>query len=541
MKTPITRQDLIAKLRQSDEWDFIVIGGGATGLGTAVEAATRGYRTLLLEKYDFAKGTSSRSTKLVHGGVRYLAQGNIALVREALHERGLLRRNAPHLVHDLTFVVPGYAWWSQLFYGAGLKLYDLLSGRLSLGHSRFLSEQDTLQRIPTLKTDGLRGGVAYHDGQFDDARLAITLLQTLLDYNGVALNYLPVIGLLKQGERVTGVRTRDAETGETFELKGNVVVNATGVFVDDVRRMDDPTASAMLSPSQGVHIVVDKRFLPSDSAMMIPKTEDGRVLFAVPWHGKVVIGTTDTPVEHTSYEPRPLKEEIDFILRTAAQYLTPTLSRQDVLSVFVGQRPLVKAEETESTAALSREHVIRISASGLLTITGGKWTTYRKMGEDVVDQAIQLVHLSLRPSITSNLHLHGWTQTPSAEPLNVYGSDAASIQDLPGANTLLHPRLPYLEAEVRWAARYELARTVEDVLARRTRSLLLDAIASMEAAPRVTAILAEELRLDKAWQQQQIEAYHSLAVGYLLDHQGGKHKSSASSSERSVTDPWVKL
>ncbi|OUL18156.1 FAD-dependent oxidoreductase [Nostoc sp. RF31YmG] len=527
MNTPIIRQELIAQLRQSVKWDFIVIGGGATGLGTAVEAATRGYRTLLLEKYDFAKGTSSRSTKLVHGGVRYLAQGNIHLVQEALHERGLLRRNAPHLVHDLKFVVPGYTWWSQLFYGAGLQVYDLLSGSLSLGHSQFLSEQDTRSRIPTLKTDGLRGGVVYHDGQFDDARLAITLLRTLLDYNGVALNYLPVIGLLKQGERVTGVLARDRETGETFELKGKIVVNATGVFVDDVRRMDDPKASAMLSPSQGAHIVVDKRFLPNDSAIMIPKTEDGRVLFAVPWHGKVVIGTTDTPVEHTAYEPCPLEEEIDFILHTAAQYLIPAPTREDVLSVFVGQRPLVKAEST-STAALSREHVISVSASGLLTITGGKWTTYRKMGEDVVERAIQLVNLSPHSSITSNLHLHGWTTTPSVPPLDVYGSDAASIQDLPGANTLLHPRLPYLEAEVRWAARYELARTVEDVLARRTRSLLLDAIASMEAAPHVAAILAEELGRDSIWQQQQIEDYHSIAAGYLLNHE-----STADSSDRS--------
>ncbi|BAY10316.1 glycerol-3-phosphate dehydrogenase/oxidase [Calothrix sp. NIES-2098] len=516
MKILLTRQNLIAQLRQSDEWDFIIIGGGATGLGTAIEAATRGYRTLLLEKYDFAKATSSRSTKLVHGGVRYLAQGNIALVKEALHERGLLRRNAPHLVRDLKFVVPGYTWWSQLFYGTGLKIYDLLSGRLSLGHSRFLNEQDTRSHIPTLKTKGLRGGVIYHDGQFDDARLAITLLQTLLDYNGVALNYLPVIDLLKQGERVQGVRACDAETGETFELKSKVVVNATGVFVDDVRRMDDPQVSTMLSPSQGAHIVVDKHFLPNDSAMMIPKTADGRVLFALPWHDKVVIGTTDTPVENTEYEPRPLQQEIDFILHTAAQYLTPAPTPKDVLSVFVGQRPLVKAEKTQSTAALSREHVISVSASGLLTITGGKWTTYRKMGEDVVNRAISLANLSPHPSITANLHLHGWTQTPAAAPLDVYGSDAATIQELPGADTLLHPRLPYLEAEVRWATRYELARTVEDILARRTRSLLLDAIASIEAAPRVAEILAEELERDTIWQQQQIAAYHSLAEGYLL-------------------------
>jgi glycerol-3-phosphate dehydrogenase len=517
--TPILRQDLIAQLRQSDEWDFIIIGGGATGLGTAVEAATRGYKTLLLEKYDFAKGTSSRSTKLIHGGVRYLAQGNLSLVREALHERGLLRQNAPHLVKDLSFVVPGYTRWSQLFYGTGLKIYDVLSGRLSLGHSRFLNEHDTLERIPTLKTDGLRGGVLYHDGQFDDARLAITLMQTVLDYGGVALNYLPIIGLIKQREQVKGVLAQDTETGETFKLTGKVVVNATGVFVDDVRRMDDPKVSPMLSPSQGVHIVVDKRFLPQNNALMIPKTEDGRVLFAVPWHDKVVLGTTDTAVEHPSYEPRPLTEEIDFILHTAAQYLTPAPTYPDGLSVFVGQRPLVKREGTESTASLSREHTIRLSASGLLTITGGKWTTYRKMGEDVVDQAIQRFNLSPHSSITAHLHLHGWTRTPAAEPLTVYGSDASSIQDLPGADILLHSQLPYSEAEVRWASRYEQARTVEDVLSRRTRSLLLDAQTSREIAPRVAAILAEELGFDEQWQHQQIEEYDALARGYLLNPQ----------------------
>ncbi len=516
MNTPLIRENILNTLRQSDEWDVIVIGGGATGLGTAVEAASRGYKTLLLEKYDFAKGTSSRSTKLVHGGVRYLAQGNLPLVREALHERGLLRRNAPHLVHDLSFVVPGYTWWSQLYYGAGLKLYDLLSGRLSLGHSRFLSEQDTTERVPTLKQEGLRGGILYHDGQFDDARLAIALMRTLIDQSGVALNYAPVVGLIKTGEKVTGVRAQDVETGETFDLKGKVVVNATGVFVDAVRRMDDPAAQDMLSLSQGVHVVVDQRFLPGSSAMMIPKTEDGRVLFALPWHGKVLIGTTDTPVEQPEYEPRPLEEEIDFILRTAAQYLSPAPTRVDVLSVFVGQRPLVKADDTSSTAALSREHTIGVSNSGLLTITGGKWTTYRKMGEDVVDLVVQQGNLPPQPSVTASLKLHGWTQTPAAAPLDVYGSDATSVQQLPRADRLLHPCLPYIEAEVRWAVRYEMARTVEDVLSRRTRSLLLDAEASLEAAPRVAAILVEELGLSLDWQHGQIEAYRALAIGYLL-------------------------
>lgn len=518
MNIPLIREHILTTLRQSNEWDVIVIGGGATGLGTAVEAASRGYKTLLLEKYDFAKGTSSRSTKLVHGGVRYLAQGNLHLVREALHERGLLRRNAPHLVQDRSFVVPGYTWWAQLYYGTGLKLYDLLSGRLSLGHSRFLSERDTLERVPTLKQEGLRGGILYHDGQFDDARLAITLMRTFIDQGGVALNYAPVIGLLKAEETIAGVRVQDAETGEMLDLKGNVVVNATGVFVDAVRRMDDPAASDMLSPSQGVHVVVDQRFLPGNSAMMIPQTEDGRVLFAVPWHGKTLMGTTDTPVDHPEYEPRPLKQEIDFILRTAAQYLSPAPTRSDVLSVFVGQRPLVKAEDTASTASLSREHTIRRSASGLLTITGGKWTTYRKMGEDVVDQIVQQGQLPSHPSVTETLKLHGWTQTPATAPLDVYGSDAVYVQQMPGVDRLLHPRLPYTEAEVRWSARYEMARTVEDVLSRRTRSLLLDAAASLEAAPRVACILAEELGFSPEWQYGQIEAYRSLATGYQLEH-----------------------
>ncbi|HEY9624275.1 MAG TPA: glycerol-3-phosphate dehydrogenase/oxidase, partial [Crinalium sp.] len=342
------------------------------------------------------------------------------------------------------------------------------------------------------------------------------LMRTLIDVGGIALNYAPVISLIKTEEKVTGVRARDAETGETFDLKGKVVVNATGVFVDAVRRMDDPTAQDMLSPSQGVHVVVDQRFLPGSSALMIPKTEDGRVLFALPWHGKVLIGTTDTPVEQPEYEPRPLEEEIDFILRTAAQYLSSAPIHADVLSVFVGQRPLVKADDTASTAALSREHTIRVSNSGLLTITGGKWTTYRKMGEDVVDLVVQQGNLPPQPSVTETLKLHGWTQTPVAAPLDVYGSDASSVQQMPGAESLLHPRLPYIEAEVRWAVRYEMARTVEDVLSRRTRSLFLDAEASLEAAPRVAAILVEELGLSLDWQQEQIEAYRALAKGYLL-------------------------
>ena len=514
------REDLLAALRKGETWDVLVIGGGASGLGTAVEAATRGYRTLLLEAHDFAKGTSSRSTKLVHGGVRYLAQGNIGLVREALRERGLLRRNAPHLVHDLSFVVPAYDWWAGPYYGIGLKMYDVLAGKQGLGSSKQLDRAGALERTPTLRQEGLRGGILYFDGQFDDARLAVTLLRTLQDAGGVALNYLPVTGLLKEGGKVAGVLARDAETGEDFALRAKSVVNATGVFVDDVRRMDDPATVPMLSPSQGVHLVVDKKFLPLESAIMIPRTEDGRVLFAVPWHGRVVLGTTDTPVEQASLEPRVREEEIDFILRTAAQYLETPPTRADVLSVYVGLRPLVRAENTDgvgSTSVLSRDHVLRVSDSGLITLTGGKWTTYRKMGEDAADKAAEVAGLPPRLTITPGLHLHGWTDAPEAEPLGVYGADAPKVRALEGANVRLHPDLPYSEAEVRWAARFEQARSVEDVLSRRTRALLLSAQASAQAAPRVAAILAQELGQNAAWQTAQVAQYTSLARGYQLE------------------------
>jgi len=514
--TTTTREDLVRQALATPLWDIIVIGGGASGLGTAVEAATRGYRTLLLEAHDFAKGTSSRSTKLVHGGVRYLAQGNVGLVREALRERGLLRKNAPHLVHDLGFVVPAYDWWAGPYYGIGLKLYDLLAGRLNLGTSVSLTREAALEHAPTLQPEGLRGAILYFDGQFDDARLAVTLMRTLLDHGGTALNHTPVTGLLKQGERVTGVTARDAETGREYSLPARVVVNATGAWVDDIRRMDDPQARDMLTRSQGVHVVVDRAFLPGSSAVMIPRTDDGRVLFAVPWHDRVVIGTTDTPVEHADLEPRALPEEIDFILRTAAQYLSPAPTRDDVLSVFVGLRPLVKTDGTTATAALARDHALHVSAAGLVTLTGGKWTTYRHMGEDTVNRAAEVAGLPPRLSLTQGLRLHGWTDTPEAGATSVYGTDAEHLRAMPGAHTPLHAGLPYTEAQVRYAARCELARTVEDVLARRTRALLLNARAAEQAAPRTAALLAQELGHDEDWQAQQTAQFTSLARAYQL-------------------------
>jgi glycerol-3-phosphate dehydrogenase len=500
---------------------MIIVGGGATGLGAAVDAAARGYRTLLLEAHDFAKGTSSRSTKLVHGGVRYLAQGNVALVYEALQERGRLRRNAPHLVSVLPFVVPGYTWWSNPFYGAGLLLYSAMAGSLGMGFSRLVSKREALRLAPTLEPEGLTGGVVYYDGQFDDSRLAITLLRTAMDHGALALNYAPVTGLIKEAGRIAGVTARDSETGEELTLRAKVVVNATGVFADAVRRMDEPGAEAMLSPSQGIHIVLDKSFLPGDHGVMIPKTDDGRVLFAVPWHGKVVVGTTDTPVEETPLEPRPLQEEVEFLLAHAGRYLAKDPGPEDVLSVFVGLRPLVKAGAGGATASLSREHVLVVSPAGLVTINGGKWTTYRNMAEDTVNRAAEVGGLPRVACPTKQLRLHGYQEQPEDEPFGVYGSEAPQVRLLLGSqrgwHERLHPRLPYRAGEVVWAARHELARTVEDVLARRLRALLLDAEASVEAAPRVAALLAAELGHDQAWEREQVRQYRELAASYSVD------------------------
>ena len=507
----------------SDPWDFIIVGGGATGLGCAVEAASRGYRTLLLEGHDFAKGTSSRSTKLVHGGVRYLQQGNVALVLEALKERGLLIRNAPHLVHDLPFVVPSYEWWEGPFYGIGLKMYDLLAGKAGFEPSERLTKEETLEYLPTLEPEGLRGGTIYYDGQFDDARLAISLARTAADHGAVLLNYMRVIGLTKapRGE-VIGVEVRNEETDEEHEIQARAVINATGVFADIIRRMDDAGAPELVTVSQGVHIVLSKDFLPGDAAIMVPKTDDGRVLFAIPWQDRLLVGTTDTPLDEASLEPRPLEEEIEFLLRHAAKYLVKDPTPTDVLSIFAGLRPLVGNPENEGgTAGISREHALLISKSGLVTITGGKWTTYRKMGEDTIDKAAVVAGLDERPSVTNTLHLHGYH--PASEALGQfreYGSDAEQLvellkEDLRYAEPL-HPNLPFLVGEIVWAARHEMARTVEDVLSRRTRSLLLDAQASIEAAPFVAALLAETLGHGEAWVEEQVEAYTELAEGYLI-------------------------
>lgn len=518
---PPDRAALLATLEHERRWDVIVIGGGATGLGTAVDAASRGYRTLLVEAADFAKGTSSKATKLVHGGVRYLAQGNISLVREALHERGLLARNAPHLVWPLGFVVPAYQLMDQPFYGIGLKVYDMLAGRLNLASSRWLDHRETLAAAPTLAEHvggrALRGANLYFDGQFDDARLAISLMRTLFDAGGVAVNYLRVTGLVMQGGVVGGVTVRDELGDATLTLRADCVVNATGVWVDAVRQMEDGRASPMVAPSQGVHLTLPRSFLPGDRAILVPKTDDGRVLFLVPWNGHTIVGTTDTPRRDLPLEPRAAEEDIDFILDTAGRYLDRNPTRDDVTSVWAGLRPLVKATGEASTASLSREHTILVSKAGLITVTGGKWTTYRKMAEDVVDTAIRRQMLRAAPCVTAELPLHGaGGATGDRIPDRYYGVDIGLLRTLPGADELLAPESGLTAAHVRFAARYELARRVEDVLARRNRLLFLDARAAVAAAPRVAAILAEELGHDAAWQAAEVASFGVLAQGYRL-------------------------
>jgi len=518
----MNRDHMLTRIKDPSQlWDCIIIGGGATGVGCAIDAASRGYRTLLLEQGDFAQGTSSRSTKLVHGGVRYLQQGNFSLVIEALKERALLLKNAPHLVSNLPFIVPTYDWWERPFYGIGLKLYDVLAGRHGFGSSEMLSKKDTLKQIPTVKKKGLRGGVIYYDGQFDDARLVVNMAESAAEQGATVLNYMRVNSLIKDQDRIRGVVTQDVETGKDYEPRAQVVINATGVFADSIRRMDDPKAQAMIKPSQGAHIVLDKSFLPGDSAIMVPHTDDGRVLFAIPWHNRVIVGTTDTPMDDTASEPLPLPEEIDFLLSHAARYLTKDPTPDDVLSTFAGLRPLVSLGDEKNTAAISREHTVQISRSGLVTITGGKWTTYRKMAEDTVDHAATLAQLDERPAVTKNLHIHGFHKNPGEFGMfAIYGSDAPALQDLirenKAYNELLHPGMPPLAGEVIWAVRYEMARTVEDFLSRRTRCLVLDARASMEMAPKVAELMARELGRDETWKNRQISTYKNLAQGYLL-------------------------
>lgn len=519
------RSEQLSKLNKTKEWDVIIIGGGASGLGTALDAASRGYKTILVEAVDFAKGTSSRSTKLVHGGVRYLEQGNVSLVKEALKERGIMAQNAGHLVKNQSFVIPNYNWWGGYFYTIGLTIYDLLAGRLSLGRSKYISKKKTIELLPTVETKGLVSGVIYHDGQFDDSRLAINLAQTAVEKGACLINYTKVINLLKDDtNQVTGVQVKDQESGETYDIKGTAIINATGVFTNAIMKLNDTEYKKYIVPSQGIHLVFDKSFLPSDHALMIPKTSDGRVLFAVPWHNKIVVGTTDTVIKKHSLEPIALESEIKFVLETAQRFLVKKPTRADVLSVFAGLRPLAAPkEEGKSTKEVSRSHKIIVSNTGLITITGGKWTTYRKIAEDIIDKAITVRHLPKKECKTEHIAIHGNKVTNTLDRENhlyIYGSDIPKILELQNNEVelkeKLHPNYEYTMAEVAWSIRYEMARTIDDILARRVRLLFLDAPAAIASSEKVAKLLAKELGYDEAWIKKQVSEFKTLANGFLL-------------------------
>lgn len=514
------RETAIQEILSTREWDIVIIGGGATGLGCAVDAASRGYKTLLLEKYDFAKGTSSRATKLVHGGVRYLAQGNIRLVREALQERGRLLKNAPHVCHTLAFVVPFYNHWQKWYYRFGLWLYELLSGKLSLGKTKFLSKKGTLRNLPGLAAKKLTGGVLYFDGQFDDSRLAINLAQTATGQGATVINYFSVAGFSKLDGKIKTVVAKDEITGDTIEINAKAIINATGVFADELLQMAEGNKEKTIAPSQGIHLVVAKRFFEGMAGLMVPKTDDGRVLFAIPWHDKVLLGTTDTPIEHISTEPTALKEEIDFVIAHFNRYATTAISYNDVQSVFSGLRPLAIKGDKNKTAVMPRDHHIQALPSGLIHVTGGKWTTYRSMAEHTVDKAIKATGLKPADCKTKDLPLHGFTKKNDTSHLSIYGSDAALIkkimEEYPALQEKIHPEYPYTKAEVKFFIANEMAVTVEDVLARRIRLLFLDAKAAIESAPVVVSIMADELNKDEQWKNLQLATFKKLAAGYMI-------------------------
>lgn len=520
----MNREENLLQLEDTEMvWDLAIIGGGASGLGVALDALSRGLKVVLFEKADFAKGTSSRSTKLVHGGVRYLAQGDIMLVMEALKERGLLLKNAPHLVQQQAFIIPVYSLFDKFFYSLGLKIYDWMAGRLRIGKSRVLSRKDTIARLPMIQQSGLRGGVIYYDGQFDDARFALAIARTCDSMGACILNYTKVVKLNKDGQGIiNGLTVRNLVQKKTYKIKAKAVVNATGVFADKILKMDEPEAPKMIQPSQGIHLVLDSAFLGGNDALMIPKTSDGRVLFVVPWHGKLVVGTTDTIREKPKLEPLPLQKEIDFVLNTAGNYLVKKPKRADILSVFAGLRPLAAPEEgSTKTKEISRSHKVVISGSHLLTLTGGKWTTFRKMGEDTLDRFFRLKGIKPVQSKSAEIKFYGYTQNIPEGHLKVYGEDAEKIRlllhEYPELSNKLHPDYPYTEAEVIWAAREEMAVKIEDVLSRRIRLLMLDADAAIHAAPRVAQLMAEELGKDSVWIHKELADFNKMAKKYLIN------------------------
>ena len=516
----MNRKKNIEQLAETSEYDFLIIGGGASGLGIALDAANRGYKTLLLEKNDFAKGTSSRSTKLVHGGVRYLQNGDISLVIEALRERGIMRKNAPHLVRDLSFVIPSYDWWNSPFYGLGLKVYDMMAGNQGLGPSTVLNKEETINLIPNVKKDGLWGGVIYQDGQFDDARMAVSIALTADREGANLINYFSVNGLIKENKLITGVKCKDQLTGIDHEIKAKCIINATGVFTDEIIKKDDPQAKAMIRPSQGIHLVLDKKFLDGPHAILVPHTTDGRVLFAVPWNGYVLLGTTDTLIDETLEEPIPLNKEVDFILKNAGTYMTKKPTRDDVKSVFAGLRPLAASEDNkESTKEVSRHHKVIVSKSGLISVLGGKWTTYRKIAEDTTNVACSVAGLPERQCGTQNLNIVGYDSNADwNDPLHVYGSDSQKVKAFgtEEKNSSLSEKVYITENQICWSIENEMAITLEDVLARRTRCLFLDSAETEKIAPKVAEIMRSFLKEDYNWLERQLTQFNKIIKNYQL-------------------------
>lgn len=509
----------LKKISKKKIWDLVIIGGGSSGLGIAVDSASRGYKTLLIEKYDFSKGTSSRSTKLVHGGVRYLQNGDISLVIEALRERGIMRKNAPHLVRDLSFVIPSYDWWNSPFYGIGLKIYDMMSGKLGLGPSTLLKREEIIKLIPNVKKNGLKGGVIYHDGQFDDARMAISLAQTAENHGATLINYFGVEDLIKDNEMIAGVVARDSIENKTYKIMAKGVINATGVFSDSITNLDIKKRKKTIVPSQGVHIVLDKSFLAGNHAIMVPHTTDGRVLFAVPWNNYVIVGTTDTQIEKSNIEPIPLDEEIKFILKNAGSYMKSAPTFKDIKSVFAGLRPLAAPENNEkATKEISRHHKVTVSTSGLVSILGGKWTTYRKMAEDTVNTARSVAGLQERECITHNLTIHGYDYSSNWEnPIHFYGTDIEKIENLCSeGNSSISEKFFISKNQIIWSIRNEMAMTLEDVMARRTRCLFLDARESLKIAPKVLEIMAKEMKKKVDWIKNESANFEKVAKNYIV-------------------------
>lgn len=504
----MNRNLVIAEIEKETVWDIVVIGGGSTGLGTALEAATRGYKVLLVEQSDFAKSTSGKSTKLIHGGVRYLAQGNIRLVREANIERGLLIKNAPHLVSDQQFIIPVYTQWEKLKYLTALKLYDWIAGMSSLGSTRFVKANEVKKAMPGLNSKGLLGGVLYHDGRFDDARFALELAHNIFIHGGFAINYFKVESLNKTSGKVSGLKAMDVLSGKLYDIQAKAVVNATGVFADDILKMDEPSSKKTLSVSQGIHLVFDKNIFESAEALMIPKTKDGRVLFVIPWHDKVLVGTTDIPVKQTSLEPVASNQEINFILETLHQYLNKEVTRSDIKSVYAGLRPLAAARN-KSPKEISRGHRIMISASELYSIIGGKWTTYRKMGEDIINKIEQKSHFQQTKGITANLKLNN----------DLIKEIHKSVINLPQSdrNDVISSAYNLCSSSIKNFIHHEMAFTVDDVLSRRTRILLLDAEEAIRITQKVAEVMAAELGHDDEWVNNQVKAFKAIAKNYLIN------------------------